>query len=405
MDDSKCICYKYTLQGPGDAELATILDAVDATALIQRLQDYRRKAGRKGYPLTALWRAFLASYALNLPHTNALIRRLEDSETLRDLCGFEQLPHRTTFNRFNTRLADHQELVDAALRSLTAKLAEELPGFGEKVAIDSTVVRTHSNPHREPRSDPDASWAAKSAAGGRHKKEWRFGYKYHAIADATYGLPIVGFVTTGSRGDSPTLPVLMDQAKAEHDWFAPKYVMADKGYDSEANHRAVLKRRAVPIIAIRKTSKKGQTSLREGIYTDDCVPTCIGLVPMEYVRTDPTHGHLYQCRTEGCHLKDRKGVRYCQELHWENRFDRARLFGSVRRDSAKWKELYGHRQAVERLFKGMKESRRLEAHCLRGLKKVSLHASMSALTFQATALVRHKAGRTADLRWMVRKVA
>ena len=57
------------------------------------------------------------------------------------------------------------------------------------------------------------------------------------------------------------------------------------------------------------------------------------------------------------------------------------------------------------MFKSMKESRRLESHCVRGLRKVSLHAAMSALAFQATALAHLHSGDIDSLRWMVRKVA
>jgi len=57
------------------------------------------------------------------------------------------------------------------------------------------------------------------------------------------------------------------------------------------------------------------------------------------------------------------------------------------------------------VFKGLKESRRLERHCIRGLRKISLHATMSVLAFQATALVHVLAGEVEDMRWMVRKVA
>ena len=41
----------------------------------------------------------------------------------------------------------------------------------------------------------------------------------------------------------------------------------------------------------------------------------------------------------------------------------------------------------------------------RGLRKISLHATMSVLAFQATALVHVLAGEVEDMRWMVRKVA
>ena len=53
----------------------------------------------------------------------------------------------------------------------------------------------------------------------------------------------------------------------------------------------------------------------------------------------------------------------------------------------------------------MKESRRLESHCIRGQRQITLHALMSVLTYQATALVKAQAGQLEDMRWMVRRVA
>ena len=53
----------------------------------------------------------------------------------------------------------------------------------------------------------------------------------------------------------------------------------------------------------------------------------------------------------------------------------------------------------------MKESRRLERHCVRGLRQITLHALMSALAYQATVLVRLEAGEGGRMRLMMRKVA
>ena len=385
----------------GLEELRAVLDSVDASAILTILWQYRWN-GRPGYPLKALWRAHLARFLLSLPSVNALIRRLEDDPALHLVCGFDVLPHRTTFNRFSNRLADHQDLVDQALAPLTNQLRQALPGFGEKVAVDSTTVRTHSNPHRPLVSDPEASWTAKSYGRSKKEKDWYFGYKEHALVDATYGLPIVRYTTTASRNDSPELPKILEKAVKTHDWFSPSHVMADKGYDSLANHQVILKMGAVPIIPLRSTPGRKR---REGIYDQDAVPTCVGNFRMEYVRSEPEKGHLYRCRAQGCFLKERKGVLNCQDEIWENRQDNPRLFGPVRRDSKEWYDLYGLRQSVERVFKSLKQSRSLESHCSRGLKRVGLHAAMSMLAFQATALYRLQAGQEDWLRWQVRKVA
>ena len=53
--------------------LAEIFASLDDSALLARLQEYR-PTGRQGYPLKALWRAYVGSFVLKLPHTNALIR-------------------------------------------------------------------------------------------------------------------------------------------------------------------------------------------------------------------------------------------------------------------------------------------------------------------------------------------
>ena len=101
---------------------------------------------------------------------------------------------------------------------------------------------------------------------------------------------------------------------------------------------------------------------------------------------------------------ERRTCRCCNQEFWVNRSDNLRLFGPVRKDSAEWKDLYALRQAIERTFKSMKESRRLERHCLRGLRKVSLHAAMSILGYAATCLVNLLAKEPRP-HWMVRKVA
>ena len=144
----------------------------------------------------------------------------------------------------------------------------------------------------------------------------------------------------------------------------------------------------------------------EGVYTPDGRPTCIGLVAMVYVGSDPVRGDLFRCPPEGCHLKNRKGVQYCLDEEWMKRKDNPRLFGQIPRWTREWKRLYRLRQAVERVFKSMKESRRLGKDTTSGgSRKIALLAAMSTLAYTATALHNIQAGRAADARWMVRRVA
>ena len=353
-----------------------------------------------------MWRAYLASFFLNLANTNDLIRRLHGDSDLRAACGFiGPLPHRRTFNRFIRTLSRHHEMVETCSSKVLGRLRECLPDLGQDIAVDSTVVRTHSNPKRKHISDPEASWTAKHSPRAKEGgKEWQWGYKVHMVADATYGLPLAQITTTAKRNDSPWLPAVIDKARAALPWLRPRAAIADRGYDAAANHRYLDGQGVLPIILIRKTAQQG---LVDGIYTKDGIPTCLGQVPMEYVRSDPARGYLYRCRTGGCHLVDstRGGIRHCDDEVWEDPRRNIRLFGVLRWGSKEWKALYGKRQAIERTFKSLKQSRRLERHCTRGLRMIRLHSLMSTLAYQTTALAAVRAGELETMRWQVWKVA
>lgn len=106
---------------------------------------------------------------------------------LEGTCGLDvPFPVRRTFNRFIRRLADHADLVEDALASVTEGIKDLLPDLGQEVAVDSTALRTHSNPSRKEVSDPEASWGVKPSLKSKNKDatEWFFGYKRPAVADA-----------------------------------------------------------------------------------------------------------------------------------------------------------------------------------------------------------------------------
>ena len=385
------------------AALEAVFDNLSDSRLLARLWLYRANS-RPGYPLRSLWRAYVASFVLNMASTNDLIRRLQADRGLRKLCGFGAgLPHRTTFNRFISRLSYHEDLVEQSLAGVTGKLKELLPDLGDEVAIDSTAVRTHANPNRRISADPEASWTAKNSSRAKEGgKEWHYGYKLHMVADANHGIPLGVTVTTASRNDSPELPAVMDKTRGLFPWFQPRAAMADRGYDALSNYQHLHDSGTVPIILTRGLP---EGRLFGGIFTKDGVPTCLGQVPMEYVRSDPEKGWLFRCR--GCHLADSWAgmTPHCVDEVWQDPAENLRLFGAVRRKSEEWQGLYAKRQSIERCFKSLKQSRRLERHCVRGLRQVRLHCLMSVLSFQATALATVQAGARARMRWMVARVA
>lgn len=324
------------------AELSAAFDLIDDEPLLAALSAYRW-TGRPGWSLRALWRSYVASFVLNHGTTNDLIRRLQDDVELRELCGFDALPSRWTFNRFVSRLSHHSELVEQAIAGLTDQLARALPDFGKGVAVDASVFRSWANPDHG--SDPEASFTRKKNSRG--KEQWFYGYKLHVAADAKYEIPIIASVTTASSADSQALLPLIHGAYERHGWFAPEYVTADAGYDTVAIAETLVRfMNITPIIPIRNLPRKRAP--------------------------DP---------------------------------EDKRHFPPIPRGSAEWKALYATRQGVERCFSRLKQHRALDSHCRRGLRKVTLHALMSVLSMQAMAVVRAEAGELERVREVSRKVA
>ena len=155
----------------------------------------------------------------------------------------------------------------------------------------------------------------------------------------------------------------------------------------------------MPIIHIRDDSG------REGkVYNKVAgATTCLGMTPMEYVRTDPETGHhLFRCAKGGCHLKPKSNGawRYCDDEVWEDPMENLRVLGVVARASEEWTEHYAKRQSVERLFGSLKRSRNLETHFSRNINRMRLHATLSLLAYQATALARVRTEGMRNLRQM-----
>ena len=247
----------------------------------------------------------------------------------------------------------------------------------------------------------DARWGYKNSVKTKDKDgvEWCFGYKMHAVSDAMHGIPLGFVLTPANTNESPLLPDVVDKVQKTHGWFKPKFLVADRGYDSDRNFDYLLEQKVIPVIHIRKPG--GKQELHRDIYTARGSPTCQGGKEMTYVRTDPGTGHhLFRCPNSGCPLKTKRGVHYCADEVWENPAFEPRIVGVLPRASSLWKKLYRQRWSIERLFRSLKHSRNLDQHCFRGMRKVLLHATLSMLTYSATALARLMAGNARRMRLM-----
>ena len=409
MAVSKSTCQRGPKQVPktGYRFLEVVLDGIDDGPLLDALGP-PASTGRPGFSARAMLRAYLSKFVLGFRYNLTLLEGLQARSRFRQVCGFTgRVPSESTLSRFTTRLVQHQDLVDQCRARVTDALRHVLPGLGETVAVDSTTIESFSNPNRKVVSDPGAWWGVRHSSKAKQgETAWVFGYKMHLLADADYGIPLSYQITPANQNDSPLLPQVLREARRTFDWLQLRYVLADRGYDSNENHRAVVKDGAIPIIHIRKPT--AADSLNSGVYTVKGTPTCMGQVAMDYVRTDPETGrHLFQCPAGGCRLKAKNSgaVLYCDSEVWEDPMENLRVVGIVWRGSREWERHYAKRWSIERVFRSLKHSRGLEGHHVRGKAKIRLLASLSLLTYQATALARAKAGTLKNLRQMRVRVA
>jgi hypothetical protein len=164
------------------------------------------------------------------------------------MCGFDfgKLPGADNMSRFVSKLSEHQDDILAIFVSLSNKLYDIIPDFGECLAIDGKWVWSAANKRStrkspDGRSEKDAEWGRKDYKGRRDDgTEWSktvkcFGFKMHVIVDAKYELP-VAFITTGANGsDIKYGKKIFEELAKKRPYIIERcsYLMADRGYDDE----------------------------------------------------------------------------------------------------------------------------------------------------------------------------
>ncbi len=240
-------CYQKKNSDSITSELQTVINSLVDREFRQTLFNTKHHL-RAGFLMEPLWKSYLLSFILNMDCTNDLVRKLEENPSFTEISGFNMdvpLPSRKTFDRMIITLTDHPELIEKLIHKAVDQLKQKLPDFGVTVAIDSTPVKSHSNPHKKEISDKEAGFIAKE---GISYKVWKWGYKLHLLSDTTWELPITCEVSMANEHDTTKLIPLLEKAKKRFSWFQPWHVVADKGYDAGYNYKAIHHYGAIPII-------------------------------------------------------------------------------------------------------------------------------------------------------------
>ena len=362
------------------------------------------------------------SKMINQMHRNPALRRVIgftdriSSDTGRST---PNIPSRRTFLRVFKGMQHPkvENMLEDEFVRLTNKLKYVLPDLGEDVCVDATTIKSYTrrrpvstehapgicpsadkyvdckNPSKcQVFSDSQASLGFKYCSKSPEGIRFVQGYRAVTISCAKYGILLATIVTTGRASESRVLKDLYSKAKAQHPWFAPKTLIADAAYDALHIYRFLWKECVEPIINISDTPN---SELRDGIYTRNGIPTCMGMVAMEFVRTDEKTGfHLYRCQKGGCdRLGNTKGYSTCRDYVWEDPSRDRRLFGGkIRRGSPEWNETYAMRYSIERMFAWWKDGGELENHCYRGIANTEVHVTLTGLAFQLKRLSIEKFG-------------
>jgi hypothetical protein len=140
-------------------------------------------------------------------------------------------------------------------RRLVRRYYDEIPGFGERIALDSTTLRSWSNPGKRKRSDKDANWSVKKNTHG--PTEFTLGYKLHLMVDCETELPMGANVSAGNVHDVTRASNTLYDVRRTTGKFHPRFVMADAGYSSKELVALVRRQyRAEPIIQTNRAHKK-----------------------------------------------------------------------------------------------------------------------------------------------------
>jgi len=115
--------------------------------------------------------------------------------------------------------------------------------------IDGSIIRAHQ--HSTGAATQDSEAIGKSRGGNTTK--------IHLAVDS-YGLPIEFDITGGEVHDSKAAPGLIDKLPTSD------YIIADRGYDSEAIREQIRNRNSIPVIPRKRNSRVGNADIDWCLY-------------------------------------------------------------------------------------------------------------------------------------------
>lgn len=237
----------------------------------------RKKGGRPPYPTEALVRMVFLQGLYNLSDEQCehqVLDRLSFQRFCR-LDGALNIPDARTLWSFRQRLAQGGLGGRAIFETLSQQLQQHgfIPRGGQIVdaSIVAAPITQASTAEREAlnKGETPEGWSKKRMAHTDGDARWTkkhgksyYGYKLHANADARYKLIRTIKVTAANADDGQQLPDVL-QATNTRD-----RLLADRGYDSQANRQVLAQHGLVDGIARRaRPEQTAKTRLKQRNHT------------------------------------------------------------------------------------------------------------------------------------------
>ena len=436
------LCEQASKLGYEDVKFILDLVAQNSRALAQEIDSAHARSGKPGFGATSKIQVYSLQFLMDEKHANRFLAKVSNDPRLLKILGLNKAPSESVYSDFkNWKLTDRipqlKEIIAKAVEACRRQIErlravgivpENTPPLGESVAIDKTDVESYANPDAKHPADPDMTKGYCTRKNGHpregkakgkklqkrnesreikrtedgHEMESYYGYGVHTLADVNWGIPLLLVTRTAKESESPHFKADLENLKKLHPQLPFKNIIGDKGYDSTENHKAARAlgfHAIIPLTRLPVDQKTGQRRLHDGIYTNDGLPTCVGGKPMKFLGTDSEGDHWFTCDWEGCHLKHKiDWSKYCDFEHSEKPEGKLlRIMGTIHRNSLHWKRLYNMRPVIERYFSSAKRSRLLDTHKCLNLERMTLHVTMSWLTYVFSVLCHLRAGDTENM--------
>ena len=366
---------------PSLQTIKDLLAALPDGKLLNSLRAARGK-GRDDYPVSVLWGVVVLRVALRHITTEAVLAELRRNEGLRRIIGIDSesgVPNKWNMSRFDDVLGQepHRTLLKDVFNVLIQRLGTAVADLGHDTAGDATALSARRKEEEGAKKEIDEGLP--QASGGRKEYkdddgkvtkvvEW-FGFKLHLLVDVKHEVVLSYEITDTKAGDGETLPVVLDQAKANLPEGRIKTLAYDKAADSEEVHKRLSSEGITPLIQMRNLWKEEPERMLPGhdgssniVYTEDGTIYCYDKVsdspvrhPMAYIGYEPERGTLkYRCpaQHEGWDCPMSKicnaGKSYGKTVRVSRQLD-PRRFPSLPRATKKFERMYKGRTSVERV--------------------------------------------------------